>query len=109
MPLVAYLLRVEPSSELGSERSQFPCLIFLNIQQLLRTRVPERRVSCILCTLVDRLRRRGPLNKAAAVRERHQLGKCVWALWAAEERRVSNLAMGVWRVGRWYQCPTEGA
>jgi hypothetical protein len=91
----AYLCSVPPPTIFRSERGQLPCFVLFYVEQLLGAWIPQRRIPGILCALVHGYRGCGAVHKSAAVAEGDELGKCIGALRAAEERRVSDLAVGV--------------
>jgi hypothetical protein len=83
-------IRVPSSAELCAESRQFSSLV-LHIQQLLRARVPQRRIPYALCALVYWLGVRCAQCEGAAVGEGNELCEGVGALQSLEQGRVPYL------------------
>jgi hypothetical protein len=60
-------LNIPPPAKLGPKSRQLPRLILLNIQQLMRARIPQRRVARIFCRPVHGRWVRRPMQECAAV------------------------------------------
>lgn len=106
-PIHTRTLSIPPPPKLGPKRRQLARLVLLNIQQLLATRVPQRRVANVLCGSVDGLRVRRAQCEGRAVGERDQLREGVRPLGAPQKRCVPDLR-GVLGGGG-PDCGAEGA
>ena len=90
-------LSIPAPSKLLSESPQAPRLILLDIQQLLRTGVPQRRVSYILGAFVHWHGIGRSVYECGAIRERYELREGVGAFRTPEEGCVPDLVNGRWR------------
>jgi hypothetical protein len=81
------------------EGSQTTSFVFLDIEQLLRARVPHHSVSNIFVALVDRRRRCRSMKKGRAIGERDELSECVRPFRPAYERRIQGRRAGETPIG----------
>lgn len=87
-------LSIPPPSKLGPKRCQLARLILLDIQQFLRARIPQWRVSDIFCALVHGRRVCRAQSEGGAVGQRDELGECIRPFWAPEQGRMADLLAG---------------